>query len=355
MPKQAKQPPGNHTDSDLLLELAHELHNGGADWWEAYSRAMLELRIREWPSRWGDNLQIFIYGDFDPPEEEMHIESLGITISPEKLENTIIRSALCVLKATVTIDEKNLDAVIDASRRVNVLLGAWALATWGNSACGWWCQITHGIPTGIVGVLDNDRLPSLVEGILQLPQELRTKVDAALYWVRKARESLFEDYRADLLRMYAAYWNAFECLVEATISIAGPPIRPSRTDKQKLVNQFMAQCSGRPTVADIQRCYHEIVDPGFVRKARHALEVCFRLAPFSDLASKYARECFDLEDEHDRLYQIRNDINHGNVDAENPDEQIRIETRMNCLQVMVLQMFGCFVPYPAPAPPHTTS
>ncbi len=348
MSKQSEKPSGNHLDPDAVLERARELHNLGADWEKAWGRATLEGRIGAWPSGWGDDLQILIYGDFGPPKKEMHTESLGITIHPEKVENTIIHSVLCVLKATVTIEDKSVDALLDASRRINVFLGAWALVTLGNSACGWWSYITRGSTGGVGTMIDDESLSSAVEGILRLPQQTRKKVDAALYWVREARGLLFESYRSDLLQMYTAYWNAFECLVEA-INLAKPRIGPSRTDKQKLVDQFMAQCSGKPSVADIQRCYQEIVAPGFIGKAKHALEVCFPHDTCPNLAKEYAEECFELRDKHDRLYQIRNDINHGNVDAENPDEQIRIAARLTLLRIIVLQMFGRLVRCPAPA------
>ena len=179
-------------------------------------------------------------------------------------------------------------------------------------------------------------------------QRDRKKVDAALYWVREARGLLFESYRTDLLGMYAAYWNAFECLVEL-FNLITPRQRLSRTEKQKCLDELMQQCSGKPTVADVQEYFREIVDPGFVAKAKHSLAVCFPHDTFANLAKKYAEECFELRDKHDRLYQIRNDINHGNVDAENPDEQIRVAARLTRLWIIVWQMFARLIPYPAPA------
>lgn len=70
---------------DPMLERARELNNLGLEWSQAWGKAWLEHRIREWPEKWGDDLEILLYGDFEAPESEMHIEPLGITIYPEKL------------------------------------------------------------------------------------------------------------------------------------------------------------------------------------------------------------------------------------------------------------------------------
>jgi hypothetical protein len=56
-----------------------------------------------------------------------------------------------------------------------------------------------------------------------------------------------------------------------------------------------------------------------------------------------------LPERQQRLYQIRNDINHGSVDAENPTELVRVEARLRMLWLIVWRMFGCFLPFPAPA------
>ena len=85
------------------------------------------------------------------------------------------------------------------------------------------------------------------------------------------------------------------------------------------------------------------MNPGLVGKASHALRVCF-----GDDADEYIKECFLLADKGDRLYDIRNAINHGEVDAENPKELIRIESRLSRLWLIVWGMFGRIIPFSAP-------
>jgi hypothetical protein len=77
---------------------------------EGHARGLaeLEMRIAQWPSGWGDDLLVLIYGDFNAPPAELHFPDLGITIEPEKVTNSVIKSALCVLKARVKIPEKSV-------------------------------------------------------------------------------------------------------------------------------------------------------------------------------------------------------------------------------------------------------
>lgn len=330
----------NH--ADVMMERVHQLKSEGLDWLQAHGKAALEYRISQWPSDWENDLQILIYGDFEHPKRDLHIKTLGITVYCEKQDNTVIQSAHCVLKATVKIKEKSVDELIDATRRINVLLGAWTLVEWGNAACGWWSYVTHGSGGCVATKLAHDDLDRAIDGVVRLPKAVRQKVEAALYWVREPRNLLMEWHRNDLLRIYAAYWNAFECLVEA-VTILRPQQKLSKSDKQLLIDAFVKERDGKLTSEDIQKCYHEIVNPGFVGKASHALRVCF-----GDEAEMYIDECFKLPKRNNRLYDIRSAINHGEVDAENPNELIRIESRLRRLWMIVWRMFGCLVPFPAP-------
>ena len=330
------------SEFESIIEQARELQKNGFEWGQAMSKVFFEHRIENWPIDWGDDLHILIYGDFNPPNVEMHIEPLGIIVHPEKLENTVIKSAMCVLKATVKIKEKNFASLVDAQRRINVFLGTWTLSDWGNNFIGWWSYVTHGTGSGGVTVFDENELRGTIDDILRLPKSVRQKVEAALYWVREPRNPFLEFYRSDLLRIYVAYWNAFECLVEA-INILYPLNKLSKSDKKRLIDEFISQRSGNLTAEDIQKCYQEIVNPGFVGKAKHALKICF---PTN--YEMYINECFTTQDLSKRLYNIRNAINHGDIDAENPDELIRIESRLSRLWQIVWQMFGRLVRFQAP-------
>jgi hypothetical protein len=76
---------------ERLLGRARELHGDGLDWLRAHGIAWQEEKIRHWPQAWGDDLHILLYGDFQAPDATQMYQSLGITIHPEKKENTIIK------------------------------------------------------------------------------------------------------------------------------------------------------------------------------------------------------------------------------------------------------------------------
>lgn len=154
--------------ADLFFGRIRELQGSGLDYLEASGIADLENRIRQWPSDWGDDFHILIYGDFAPPSVEVTFESLGITIYPERQEKTIIRSATCVLKAKVKIHGKNIKSLMDAIRRINILLGAWNLIEWGSGASGWWSFVTHGSGGGARGKLEDAPLDKAINGLLEL-------------------------------------------------------------------------------------------------------------------------------------------------------------------------------------------
>ena len=324
--------------ADKLFGRARELQDGGLDWLQAVGRADLERMIAQWPP--GGDFQVLLYGDFEPPVSDLEFEHLGIRVLHERVEKSVIRGARTVLKARIMMTERSVDALVDAIRRLNVLLGAWTLVTWSNSAVGWWAHITHSFGGGAGASFDHEEVPKAVDGIAALHESIRPKVDAALFWVREPQRLMLE-HRPNLLGKYAAYWNAFECLVEAVAILRSQP-KDSPSVKQERVTRFLEEHGGALTLPEVEDCYR-IVNPGFRAKASHALTVCF-----GDAAPRYIEECFTLADKDNRLYAIRNAINHGEVDAENPDEQLRIQSRLRRLWMIVWGMFARLIPFPYP-------
>ena len=308
----------------------------------ALGLAHLEMRIAQWPSGWGDDLLVLIYGDFNAPPAELDFPDLGITIESEKVTTSFIRSAMCILKARVKITEKSVKALTDAAARMNTLLGVLAVLNWGNSGSGWWSHVTHGSMGGVMAELEPDRVQKVVEALGNLPTPVARKVRSALYWVREPRQLMMERHRSDVLRLYAGYWNAFECLVEA-VCLLRPHPKPGRAEKQVAIDAFVAERKGKLDTTAISECYKAFVDPGFVAKASHALSVCF-----PDRASQYTLECFRMKPEQDRLYNIRNAINHGDIDADNPSELLRVEDRHSRLWMIVFGMIGLIIPINRP-------
>jgi hypothetical protein len=324
------------------VDRAKELQATGMTRGVAVSTAMLEERIARWPPEWGNELQILIYGDFQPPPSSLHFPELKITIEPGVVKNSPIRTATCVVKGRVEVSEKSIKGIVDASSRSDTLLGLLAAIDWGNSGNGWWCHLTHEPMGGVSVAIEQNVLEKAIKVYDKLDPRVKRKVASALYWMREPRRNTLESYSNDVLRAYAGHWNAFECLVE-TVSIARPRRRPAKEEKQAKIDQFLADHGGRLTPADVVEL-NRTVDPGFRAKASHVLRQYFP----EDKAKKYIYECFEAKPDEDRLYQIRNDINHGNIDASNPEELIRVQDKQLRLWMIVFGILGQIIPIPTP-------
>lgn len=319
---------------ERVRDRARELQAAGFEQQRAHGTAWLEERIRLWPSGWGDDFHILLYGDFDPPQSTLDYPSLGIVIHSERVSSSSITGASTVLKATVKIEGKSVPALIEAAKRINLFLGTYTLLTWGSTPCSWWSWVTHDSSSAcsVVNSLGQADVELLAAKVKELPAKVRNKVEAAMFWIREPRNMVKGSYRIDTLRVYSAYWNAFECLVGAVNELK-PCTKSSAGERQEQVNQFLEDHGGKLTIEQVKDC-HRIVAPGLVASASHALEMCFQ----SD-GRKIAEECFRAKPEDDRLYQIRNDINHGNIDAENPEELVRVDAKLKRLKFIVWMMF----------------
>jgi hypothetical protein len=283
-----------------------------------------------------------MYGDFDALPSALEYSQLGIRILPENLRNTVITGAMGVYAAKVQVSERSFPAVMDAAARLNTLIGIWGVIDWGNRSIEWWSHITHGTMGGVGGPLDNTRVGASIDALERLPADVRRRVRAALYWIREPRTLLMQSYKRDEFRMFAGYWNAFECLVEAVCLLVPKP-RASKVEKNAAIVAFMSARSRALDVASVIELYR-LVDAGFVGKASHALRVCF-----PEEAERYIEECFRGEPSENRLYDIRNAIDHGDIDADNLQEIMRVAGRLRQLWMIVFRMVGKFLPYGPPA------
>ena len=106
--------------TDKLVERARAYEEEGHDASHAFNLAALDMRVDHWPSGWGDDFVALVFGDFDPPDEDIVFNQLQISIEHEKVENTVVRAARTVLKARVSVPDKSVAAVKDAAKRLNL-------------------------------------------------------------------------------------------------------------------------------------------------------------------------------------------------------------------------------------------
>jgi len=340
-------------EEDRMLARARELQEEGKDSSEANSIVFLEHRIETWvpaTKKFDGYLHVLVYGDFRAPEAELSLPELGITIDPTPVEKKTVVRAFCVLKGKITVKEQSLEAVCDASRRLNLFTGVWVLAHWAHSPVRWWSYITHGSHGGVVDKLDEEDCLPAIKIIQGLHGELQKRVRAALYWVQEPHRSLTDGPQNNALRTFTAYWSAFECLV-AAVTADHPMSKPTKPERQKAIDDLLdawrtnddpCPTLNRERVTKL----NQIVDPGLPVRSEHVFKVLF-----SDDAQvrKYMDQCFRRSDEQNRLYQVRNDISHGNIDASDLRELIRVEARVIELWLIVWGMFGRLVPFSTPA------
>jgi len=153
---------------------------------------------------------------------------------------------------------------------------------------------------------------------------------------------MWETFKNGILRIYAGYWNAFECLVEA-VCLLHPQSKMKKQEKQDGITQFIADRQGKLDVASFGECYRLFVDPGFVAKASHALRVCC-----PGRADGYIKECFRAKPDQERLYAVRNAINHGDIDFDSLQERIRVQDRARRLKMIVFAILGRLIPFSYP-------
>ncbi len=321
------------TPLDDFIRRVREYQAEGYDSSHTFHLAAFEGRVEQWPSGWGDDFVALVFGDFQPPAKEIVFGRLGITLEPEKLKDTVIKSALTVIRARVKVGEKSVAAVKDAARRLNLLVGILSYTNQG-APIRWWSYITT-LTGGSLGFRLGDGNPEFVlEAVDRLPPEIKHKVTAALYWLREPRGMLLEHHRTDDLAIYAGYWNAFECLVDAA-EILAPYPRPTRADKKQAIKKRLEKVGGDVGPREIAELYHEVVDPGLRAKAEHAIRKCA-----SAKAEDFIKHCFAYTPADHGLYAIRNRINHGAVDVDDPETVMIVASRFRELWALVFTMFS---------------
>jgi hypothetical protein len=235
---------------------------------------------------------------------------------------------------------------MDAVDRIHTLLGIFFAVTWGNVGFSWWSSVTHGrLTLGISFPVETEQIANALAGGLKLQPDVWRQVKAAMYWIREPKGFSMEHYRSDILREYAGYWNAFECLVEA-VCILRPQAKIDKAEKQRLIDEYISDRGGRLTPAEVTECHQSIVNPGFVGKAEHALRICF-----PKHAENYINECFKAKPSGDRLYDIRNAINHGTIEAGDVQELARVAEKHRRLWMIVFGMLGQIIPFKRPVDP----
>ena len=310
---------------------------------ERHQLDAFERRIEDWPKKWGKTLQFVIISDLvNIPQDKLHFDSLGITMLgsvPQKSTDM----AYCRTTACIDVFERSADGINEAVKRINVLVGILFLESLGNARVGWYCGLIDGcFGRGSLGECDFERVNVASNRVLNLPPSLRKRICQTLFWIRAGGHPADrEEFGREVLRTYVYNWNAFEGLVHAICSVR-PLAKRDHSEKQQAIHCAIARGNGSLTPKNLARLYRLVVEPGFRVLAEHAINVS--LSRDADLVNK---ECFELLPKSDRLYAIRNAINHGDIDAECYSTLARLRAREGVLREIVTRMLYSTIGTPA--------
>jgi hypothetical protein len=160
---------------------------------------------------------------------------------------------------------------------------------------------------------------------------------AALYWIREPRGMLNESRRSDELAVFAGYWNAFECVVDA-VNILRPAQTLSPLEKKTRIADRLKSCGEKVGPGVIAELYRDVVDPPLRYRAQHAMELCLGTA-----AGRFMAVSFDDTNTLQCLYGTRNSINHGKIDVNDPNTMMIIESHFMLLHALVFAMIKGFM------------
>jgi hypothetical protein len=178
-----------------------------------------------------------------------------------------------------------------------------------------------------------DRWAKLTDSYFDMEHDNRKHISGALWWYRKAcaaaHYSIFDSY--------AAYWNCLEILC----NVSGGKINKGKEvdeaipsylkDKIKIVN---GEIQWKVKSGHILHCYNKFVSNSIVQQMRDELQKMVG----GPEASQIIHHCFEVSPERNRLYQIRNDINHGNIRENSAEDYERVYLRGILLSHIVMKL-----------------
>lgn len=169
-----------------------------------------------------------------------------------------------------------------------------------------------------------ERWASLMEQYFQLPTEERKKLASAVWWYRKACSTTYYS----LFDGYTAYWNCLEILC----GVSGSKANQGEDIDEKIRNYLKNK--KKITAGHILHCYNSFVNYSIKEQMKDALKEMLG----EEQATQTIYQCFEIKPEEDRLYQIRNDINHGNIRENSGKDYERVFYRGMLLSHIVMTL-----------------
>ena len=159
---------------------------------------------------------------------------------------------------------------------------------------------------------------------LQLEDGERKRVASALWWYRKACSAAYYS----VFDSYTAYWNCLEILC----NVSGSKINKGPKVDEAIQNYLKSKKTVE--AGHILECYNRFVNYSIARQMQDALRAMIG----EEQAKQVIYQCFEISPKQDRLYQIRNDINHGNIHENLVRDYERVYVRGMLLSHVVMTL-----------------
>lgn len=325
--------------AERFVKAARKLREEGKPWLEASKLAGLDERIKQWPKNWGDDLHVPLYGHLEI-QERVDLPDLGITIDPEKSiskegSSGFAFGAPYAYVAKVRVSHRDRASLLDGINRVEKFLSAWRMTDWGGAAIKYWCHFFVE-SSAVESCLDARKLSDIKKALSiteQYTDHQQMLIYQATWWLRQCEIPIYNNPNPAVFAEYLSYWNAFECLTEAVCD-RWKPEKLTTDEKNKVIHDYEAKHQPL-TSKDINKLYNEVVNLGLRGLVKHALTICF-----SVVGAQYYAECFTKHPKDSRLYQVRNDIAHGNIVEYDLESRLRVEGAHPRLWMIVTNMLA---------------
>ncbi len=166
----------------------------------------------------------------------------------------------------------------------------------------------------------------------QLKEGERRRIANALWWYRKACAAAYYS----VFDSYTAYWNCLEILCNTSGSRLnkGPGV-------DEAIQDFL-RGKTRIKAGHILECYNRFVNYSIPRQMKDALKPVLG----EEQSEQFIHQCFEIQPKEDRLYQIRNDINHGNIRENTSQDLERVYLRGMLLSNVVMSLLHSKLGHP---------
>jgi hypothetical protein len=262
-----------------------------------------ERFLQEFSAEYPENLEFNVYG-------ELRVEQEDSPLSSEKLEITLLPGKGEVgIHTVMKRSGQNVQSVAADIERIERFFDAMALACQGRSILveprlrsarvAISAPVDQGLLDGATDVL------LAVEG-LPIPQ--RPKVERALAWYR-------DSFRTrSPVNHFSMLWNALEILVSER---DGPS--PGGDDRLRAARTFLNERGDRLTLKDLNEVCFGILQESIPSRMKRGFQRIL-----GNEAAEFIEKCFERRPLEARLWEVRNDINHGNIVERNSIQVARV-------------------------------